>query len=133
MALSIFLVIQVVLGLSLVALVLLQQGKGADMGAAFGSGASGTVFGSQGSGNFMTRSTAVVATLFMVNSLLLSTGWILGSREAGSVTEIPGSVMTQPATDLDVPEAPVEEAADLPAMGESLQAVPDEPPADLPE
>ncbi|WP_447410828.1 preprotein translocase subunit SecG, partial [Clostridium perfringens] len=50
---------------------MLQQGKGADMGASFGAGASGTLFGSSGSGNFMTRMTAVLATLFFVISLIL--------------------------------------------------------------
>ncbi|MCE1736992.1 preprotein translocase subunit SecG, partial [Enterobacter hormaechei] len=58
-------------GIGLIALVLLQQGKGADMGASFGAGASNTLFGSSGSGNFMTRMTAVFATLFIVISLIL--------------------------------------------------------------
>jgi preprotein translocase subunit SecG len=65
-------VIQVIVSISLVALVLLQQGKGADAGAAFGAGASGTVFGSRGSANFLSRATAVCATLFMVISLALA-------------------------------------------------------------
>ncbi|HXG28240.1 MAG TPA: preprotein translocase subunit SecG, partial [Nevskiales bacterium] len=54
-------VIQVLLALGIIGLVLLQQGKGADMGAAFGSGASGTVFGARGSANFLSRTTAVLA------------------------------------------------------------------------
>ncbi|MBE8596561.1 preprotein translocase subunit SecG [Xenorhabdus sp. BG5] len=58
-------------GIGLIALVLLQQGKGADMGASFGAGASNTLFGSSGSSNFMTRMTAVFATLFIVISLIL--------------------------------------------------------------
>ncbi|CDL80296.1 MULTISPECIES: preprotein translocase subunit SecG [Xenorhabdus] len=58
-------------GIGLIALVLLQQGKGADMGASFGAGASATIFGSSGSANFMTRMTAVFATLFFVISLVL--------------------------------------------------------------
>ncbi|VAX13939.1 Protein translocase membrane subunit SecG [hydrothermal vent metagenome] len=70
---NIILVIHVLIASGLIALVLLQQGKGADAGAAFGSGASGTVFGSQGSASFLTRTTAVLATLFFVTSLTLFT------------------------------------------------------------
>ncbi len=69
---TILLIIHVLLAISLVSLVLIQHGKGADAGAAFGSGASGTVFGARGSGNFLSRSTAVLATLFFVTSLALA-------------------------------------------------------------
>ncbi|MDC9605176.1 MULTISPECIES: preprotein translocase subunit SecG [Xenorhabdus] len=68
-------------GIGLIALVLLQQGKGADMGASFGAGASNTLFGSSGSGNFMTRMTAVFATLFIVISLILGN---MTSNKTGS-------------------------------------------------
>ncbi len=70
---NIILVIHVLIASALIALVLVQQGKGADAGAAFGSGASGTVFGSQGSASFLTRTTAVLATLFFITSLTLFT------------------------------------------------------------
>ena len=70
---NIILVVHVLIATGLIALVLLQQGKGADAGAAFGAGASGTVFGSQGSASFLTRTTAVLATLFFVTSLTLFT------------------------------------------------------------
>ncbi len=70
---NIILVIHVLIATGLIALVLLQQGKGADAGAAFGGGASGTVFGSQGSASFLTRTTAVLATLFFATSLTLFT------------------------------------------------------------
>lgn len=66
------LVIHVILAAVLIGLVLLQQGKGAEAGVAFGSGASQTLFGSQGSGNFLTRLTAVCATLFFVTSLVMA-------------------------------------------------------------
>ena len=69
---SLVLIVHVLLAISVIALVLLQQGKGADMGASFGSGASQTVFGSGGSGNFMTRATAVLATFFFVTSFALA-------------------------------------------------------------
>ncbi|KGD78489.1 preprotein translocase subunit SecG [Tatumella morbirosei] len=65
------LVIFLLIAVSLVAMVMLQQGKGADMGASFGAGASGTLFGSNGSGNFMTRMTGILAALFFIISLLL--------------------------------------------------------------
>lgn len=135
--LSIFLAVQVILGITLIVLVLLQQGKGADMGAAFGSGASGTVFGAQGAGNFMTRATAIVATLFMVNSLLLSTSWVLDQRQAASVTEIPGSVVNgAPAEKTPAAPAPQLPAADdLPALdvpADKTLTAPAESPADLP-
>ena len=66
------LVIHVIVGLSVIGLVLLQHGKGADMGAAFGSGASGSLFGSSGSANFLSRTTGVLAAVFFITSLSLS-------------------------------------------------------------
>lgn len=60
------LVVFLIVAIGLVGLIMLQQGKGADMGASFGAGASATLFGSSGSGNFMTRMTAVLATLFFI-------------------------------------------------------------------
>ncbi len=68
---EVLMVIYLLIALGLIGLVLVQQGKGASMGASFGAGASNTVFGSGGSGNFMTRTTAILATLFFVISLLL--------------------------------------------------------------
>jgi len=68
---NIVLVFHVIIAVSLIALVLLQQGKGADAGAAFGAGASGTVFGSKGSSSFLTRTTGVLAALFFITSLTL--------------------------------------------------------------
>ncbi len=69
---TIVLVLHVLLALGLIGLVLIQQGKGADAGAAFGSGSSGTVFGPAGSGSFLTRLTTTCATLFFVTSLTLA-------------------------------------------------------------
>ncbi|BET42228.1 MULTISPECIES: preprotein translocase subunit SecG [Atlantibacter] len=65
------LVVFLIVAIGLVGLIMLQQGKGADMGASFGAGASATLFGSSGSGNFMTRMTAILATLFFIISLVL--------------------------------------------------------------
>jgi len=69
---NILLVFHVLVSVSIVGLILLQQGKGADAGAAFGGGSSATVFGSQGSGNFLSRATAVLAAIFFVTSLSLA-------------------------------------------------------------
>lgn len=69
---NIILIIHVVIAVGLIGLVLIQQGKGADAGAAFGGGASGTVFGAQGAASFLTRTTAILATLFFITSLTLT-------------------------------------------------------------
>jgi preprotein translocase subunit SecG len=69
---NILLVFHVLIAVAMIGLILLQQGKGADAGAAFGSGASGTVFGSRGSASFLSRATAVLATLFFITSLSLA-------------------------------------------------------------
>jgi len=68
---EILIVVYLIVALGLVGLVLIQQGKGADMGASFGAGASATLFGSSGAGNFLTRATAILATLFFVISIFL--------------------------------------------------------------
>ena len=65
------LIAQVFIAIGLIVIILVQHGKGADAGAAFGSGASSTVFGSQGSGNFLTKTTTVLAVVFLANSLTL--------------------------------------------------------------
>jgi preprotein translocase subunit SecG len=69
---TLIVVVHVAVAIAIIGLVLLQQGKGADAGAAFGSGASQTVFGASGSGNFLTRSTTVAAVIFFVTSLVLA-------------------------------------------------------------
>ncbi len=100
------LVVHVIAALSIIGLVLLQHGKGADMGAAFGSGSAGSMFGSSGSANFLSRITAVMAIIFFVSSISLT---IFSSRSAG-----PGKgVMT----------APIESEKSLPAQ------IPTPPPA----
>ncbi len=120
---NIILVIHVLIATGLIALVLLQQGKGADAGAAFGGGASGTVFGSQGSASFLTRTTAVLATLFFVTSLTLFT---LASNlskpesvvdsHAGQVNETEQSLPPAPETGVpsDVPATDVPASNDVP-------------------
>ncbi len=69
---SFLLVVQILVSIAIISLVMLQQGKGADMGAAFGSGASGTVFGARGSGSFFTKATGFLAAVFFINCLLIA-------------------------------------------------------------
>ena len=83
------LVVQILVSISIITLVLLQQGKGADMGAGFGSGASGTVFGSRGSGSFFTRATSIMAAVFFINCLLIASPLVrhVGRAAPESVVE----------------------------------------------
>ncbi|MDF3036254.1 MAG: secG [Paucimonas sp.] len=108
-------VLQVVSAIAIVGLVLLQHGKGADMGAAFGSGASGSLFGASGSSNFLSKTTAVAAALFFAATLALA---FLGGRQT---TVGSGSVMENykaPATTAPASNAPASQAA--PAKPESV-------------
>ncbi len=83
---SLLLIAQVILSICLIGLVLMQHGKGADAGAAFGSGASSTVFGARGSGNFLSKATTIIAALFFV--VCMSLAYIAANRDgAGSVVE----------------------------------------------
>ncbi len=136
---NVLLVFEVLLAIALVALILLQQGKGADAGAAFGSGASGTVFGARGASNFLSRTTAILATLFFLNCLALA--YMIAHR--GEIQEEPESVIEKtlngapvadvPATETAVP-APAAGKEDVPA---DVPVKPAEPatskPADIPE
>src|SRR5271168_2167279 len=88
--------VHLVVAAALIGLVLLQHGKGADMGAAFGSGSSGSLFGASGSANFLSRATAVLVAIFMLGTLALT---YLGSYHPKAVTGagLLGSVATAPA------------------------------------
>ncbi len=98
----VLLIVHVAAAAGVIGLVLLQQGKGADMGAAFGAGASATVFGSRGSASFMTRATAVVATVFFVTSISLA-AFSRQNDVRNSVTEVPPVEQSVPE---DMPTAP---------------------------
>lgn len=114
---EVLIVAYLIIALMLIGFVLIQQGKGADMGASFGAGGSNTVFGSSGSGNFMTRTTAILATLFFLISLILGSmsankekavdEW--ENLEAPVVEEVPEP--TQPASE-DVPFSQGDEDTD---------------------
>jgi len=108
---SIALVIHVILAVAVIGLVLMQHGKGADAGAAFGSGASATVFGAGGSASFLTKATTALATLFFVTSLFL---FYLAAHRDGSVRSVTDSVTDIPGL---VDEAAPEAApSDLPGI-----------------
>ena len=120
---SILLVAQVLLSISLIVLILMQHGKGADAGAAFGSGASATVFGARGSGNFLSRATTIIAVLFFV--VCLSLAYISSNRVA------PDSVADS-VTAQETGVVPMQENDELPPaepQGDSMQES-DLPPAE---
>lgn len=93
--LTLILVVQLLSALTMIGLILIQHGKGADMGAAFGSGGSGSLFGATGGANFMSRTTAVLAAVFFVCTLSLAYFGNLTPASSGSVLE--GAAVTAPA------------------------------------
>ena len=123
---TLLIVVQVLCAIGIIVLVLLQHGKGADMGAAFGSGASGSLFGASGSANFLSRSTAGVATVFFIATLGLAyTGLSgrIGERSGGGV------MSTMPA-----PAAPASKAGEVPApAGEPSKESGGSKPSDIPK
>ncbi len=106
---SLVLTVHVLVGLGVIGLVLVQHGKGADMGAAFGSGASGSLFGSSGSANFLSRTTGALATVFFLTSLGLT---YLASDKPAAPSSVMEGVQTTPATDAApvVPPAPLDDS-----------------------
>jgi preprotein translocase subunit SecG len=128
---QIILVVHLLVALAIIGLILLQRGKGADIGASFGAGASQTLFGSSGSGNVLTRATGWLAAVFFASSFGLAV--IADSRTAGDEDlgfEIPVEETAEiapaeaPSSDLPMVESPAE--SDLPAM----EAVKSEPEAE---
>ncbi len=107
---TIVLILHVIVGAMIIGLILVQRGKGAETGAAFGSGASATVFGAKGSANFLSRSTAVLATLFFATSLSLA---YLGSQRPA-----PTSVIGQTSTPAE-PQAEPPKNSQSPAPAET--------------
>jgi len=115
---SILVTIHVLIAIGLIGLVMLQHGRGADAGAAFGSGSAGSVFGARGPASFLTRSTAILATLFFVTSLTL--GYIAAHRQQTTsvleMVDVPGTAPLQestgsapaPVPQTDVPTLPTQ-------------------------
>ena len=105
---TLIIIIHVIAAISIVGLVLLQQGKGADAGASFGAGASQTVFGSSGSGNFLVRATTISAVIFFVTSLTLA---IFAKNQAGR-----GSSTGLPIVNQEILEEATAAQADIPTL-----------------
>ena len=118
---KIVLVVHVLTALAIIALILLQQGKGAEAGASFGAGASQTVFGSQGGSNFFTRATALLATVFFVTSFGLaviakqqaSAGLTEGIPQIQNDSGIPAALEAQPS-DIPAGDVPGGSGSDIP-------------------
>ncbi|NOU22934.1 MAG: preprotein translocase subunit SecG [Methyloglobulus sp.] len=115
---QVIIVIHILLGLSIIGLILMQQGKGADAGATFGGGGSGSVFGAQGAASFLSRTTAILAALFFSTSLGLA--WMNGNK--GATVDFMGT----PAAEKEAPDLGLPDVD-----GASIK--PNLPPATLPE
>ena len=119
---TVMIVLHVVVALAIIGLVLLQHGKGADMGSGFGGGASASLFGATGSANFLSRTTAVLATVFFILSLGLA---YFASNKPKSASGILDAVKTEkPASEVPQPQLPQKPAAEAakPAAEEAKPA-----------
>lgn len=111
---NIVMAVQLLSALAMIGLILMQHGKGADAGAAFGGGSSGSLFGASGSANFLSRSTAVLATVFFVSTLFLS---YVGYRPTAVTTGASILESVAPGASIPVEAAPPAAAPELPAKG----------------
>jgi preprotein translocase subunit SecG len=125
---TIVLITHVLIAAMIVALVLLQRGKGADAGTGFGAGASGTVFGARGSATFFSRATAVLATLFFVTSLTLA--YLATQRTAPASLLQTGSAAPSTSQPAPAPAAPPAPAGELPTLPSAPAPAPAPAPAD---
>lgn len=112
---TILTVVQLFLSLVLIGLILIQHGRGADAGAAFGSGASSTVFGARGSGSFLSRTTAALATLFFLTSMALAYYAAQGGKPAGLMDGVE-PVQVQGSVPAEAPAVPVQPPSEVPAV-----------------
>ncbi|MFT3720330.1 preprotein translocase subunit SecG [Pseudorhodoferax sp.] len=111
--LNLVLAVQILAALGMIGLILIQHGKGADMGAAFGSGSAGSLFGASGSANFLSRTTAVLAVVFFVSTLALA---YFGHRQPASA----GSVLERTTVAPEVPSP----ASQIPSAAPSAPVAP---------
>lgn len=117
---NVILAVQMLTALGMIGLILIQHGKGADMGAAFGSGSSGSLFGASGSANFLSRTTAVLAAVFFAATLALAYFGNARPASSGSVLEAPAATSPAPAASgaapaaIPVPVVPASGAAQIP-------------------
>lgn len=137
---QVIIVIHVLLGLGVVGLILMQQGKGADAGAAFGTGSSTSVFGAQGAASFLSRSTAILATLFFTTSLGLAilngqrgsaNDLITAPKTQDEITTI--SAPVQPKSPEDIPAQPATISEQAPAVETQVQPTPADTAVSQPE
>ena len=112
---TIILTVQMLSAVAMIGLILLQHGKGADMGAAFGSGSSGSLFGASGSANFLSRTTAVFASVFFACTLALAYFGNLRTPSSGSVLESTVNSVPATVTPATAPQVPASGAAQIPA------------------
>jgi len=120
---TVLLVLQVIVAVSLIGFILIQHGKGADAGAAFGSGASATVFGSRGSGNFLTRATTILAVIFLANSLFLS---YLALERIKSQQSVMADSLPPVSAPAELPEPVTATVPDPVATDSDVPALPEE-------
>ena len=125
--LTIVLAVQMLTALGMIGLILVQHGKGADMGAAFGSGGSGSLFGASGSANFLSRTTGVLAAVFFACTLLLAYFGNAQPRTGSSVLE--GAAITAPMPAVAASGAAQIPATSVPASGSAAAAAPPAPAA----
>ena len=124
---NLIIVVQVISALAIIGLVLVQHGKGADMGAAFGSGASGSLFGASGSSNFLSKSTAVAAAVFFASTLALA---YAGNSRTNTEDEGVMGRVTVPSTQAPAAGVPANAGANVPATAPAPAAP--APAADVP-
>ena len=113
--LNLLVVVQMLSAIAMIGLVLVQHGKGADMGASFGIGASGSLFGATGSANFLSRTTAVLATVFFVCTLALAYFGNLRPTSGGGSSVLQSAPIAAPASPASAPAVPA-----APASGAAL-------------
>lgn len=122
---TVLIVLHVLVALGIIGLVLLQHGKGADMGSGFGGGASGSLFGATGSANFLSRSTAVLAALFFILSLALAyTATRRPTEEGGGVLDV---IRKQQPAEPVKPAPQVDQKATSPAQDKPAPSAPSAP------
>lgn len=117
--LNIVFAVQMLAAVAMIGLILIQHGKGADMGAAFGSGSAGSVFGASGSANFLSRTTAVLATVFFVATLTLAYFGNQRPTSSGVDSVLERSVSTAPAAPKPAADAPATAGGEAPAKASS--------------
>ena len=131
---TVLIVCHVLVALAIIGLVLLQHGKGADMGSGFGGGASGSLFGATGSANFLSRTTAVLAALFFILSLALAyTATRKPTEEGGGVIDVIRHQQQQVPAPSQKPAADVPKPAATPETSSAPQPAPSAPEKQVPQ